>query len=513
MAEPCSIKSTTGRWILVATLLATGTGFLMGTAVAVALPAIQSYFDVGITGIQWVINAQLLCLAALLLLGGALGDRYGRKRVFMLGMSVFAAGALLSWTAATTIGLLIFFQVIIGIGAALMIPQSLAIINICFVESERGQAIGLWAGLSGGIAALGPWVGGWVTENYGWQAIFLIPVILLVSTLIVTNKVVPESKNPEAQRLDWRGTLLILLGLFGIAYGLISGPATGWSSPLILISLIGGTTAIVSFFFVERRQAEPLVPLQIFREPLVLGANIVTFFVYFALNGIIIFLTLNMQQVQGLSPSAAGLALLPPIVIITFLSGPAGKLADRIGPRLQMILGPALVATGTTLFATTGVNADYFRHFLPGLILIGTGMALVIAPLTKSALHVKPEFSGVASGFNNTISRIAAMMAVVILGVIMLSVFTAQLGTAVADSALNPEQQAQILNQSDKLGGIVIPDTFDQAAYGAARNAISGSFVSAFRWAMGVSAALALIGAIVSARTIRNPKSENSQQQ
>jgi EmrB/QacA subfamily drug resistance transporter len=399
--------------------------------------------------------------------------------------------------------MLVAFQALQGVGSALMVPQSLAIINACFAENERGQAIGLWAGLSGGIAALGPWLGGWLVETFSWQAVFFMTVPISFVALVIAVLFVPESRNPGARKLDWWGTLLILLGLLGIAYGLISGPVAGWTTPLVLVGLIGGPIAIIFFVIVELRQSHPLVPLHIFKRVLVAGANTVTLFLYFALNGVIFFSVLNLQQVQGYSPARAGLGLLPPIVLITFFAGPAGSLADRIGPRLQMIMGPIIVAAGMALLTTGGVDASYFRHFLPGMVLFGIGMALVIAPLTKSALAVEPEFSGAASGVNNAISRIAALMAVAVLGAVVISAFTAHLNSTLDASSLTREERVQILSQSDKLGGISIPDSFDESARQSATNAVRESFIFGFRWAMWVSAALALIGAFVSYIRIR----------
>jgi EmrB/QacA subfamily drug resistance transporter len=510
MIGGCSLRSASGRWILLATLLASSTAFLMGTAVSVALPTIQSHFNTSITGIQWVVNAQLLALASLLLVGGSLGDHLGRKRVFLSGIVLFAVGALLSGLAAKSIGLLITFQAVQGIGAALMIPQSLAIINACFVEHERGQAIGLWAGLSGGIAALGPWLGGWVVETFGWQAVFLMALPLLALTLIVTLVFVPENRDPDARRLDWFGAVFILLGLLGIAYGLIVGPVSGWGTETVLISLIGGIIAIIAFIIIELRIAEPLVPLQMLKKPLVAGANAVTLFLYFALNGVIFFLVLRLQQVHGYSPTTAGLSMLPPIVIITFLAAPAGALADRIGPRLQMILGPTIVAAGMALLAVGGPDAGYVRNFMPGLILFGLGMALAIAPLTKSALAVDPQLSGAASGFNNSVSRIAALLAIAALGAIVLSTFSARLSDTLTSSGLTQENQGQILAQSDKLGGIDIPDNFDRNAQESAGLAIRESFVYGFRWAMVVCAVLALSGAFISFFSIHSPPHSRS---
>ena len=386
-----------------------------------------------------------------------------------------------------------------------MIPQSLAIINACFTENHRGRAIGLWAGLSGGIAALGPWLGGWLVETFSWQAVFFMTVPLSILAVAVTAVFIPENRNPDARKLDWWGTLLIFLGLFGIAYGLISGPVVGWHTMLVLISLASGIVAIILFILIELRQSEPLVPLHIFRNPLVAGANTVTFFLYFALNGVIFFLVLNLQQIQGYSPAIAGIGLLPPIVLITFLAGPAGALSDRIGPRLQMVSGPMIVAFGIALLTIGGTEASYFKHFLPGLMLFGIGMALVIAPLTKSALFVEPQYSGSASGVNNSVSRIAALMAVAVLGAIVISSFTTQLNNAISTSGLMPDEQRQILSQSDKLGAIVIPDTFDDTARILATDTVRESFIYGFRWAMGISAALALAGAFISFITIHNP--------
>jgi EmrB/QacA subfamily drug resistance transporter len=476
----------------------------MGTAVIVALPTIQIHFSTTITGIQWVVNAHLLSLAALLLIGGSLGDHFGRKRIFISGIAIFATGAILSGLSRT-IGQLIAFQALQGMGSALMIPQSLAIINACFAENQRGRAIGLWAGLSGGIAALGPLLGGWLVETFSWQAVFFMAVPLSILVVTAAAIFIPESRDPGARKLDWWGTLFIFLGLLGIAYGLISGPVAGWHRIFILTSLFGGVVATILFVLIELRRPEPLVPLHIFRNPLVAGANAVTFFLYFALNGVFFFLILNLQQIQGYSPVRAGMGLLPPIVLITFLAGPAGALADRIGPRLQMVLGPLIVASGIALLTISGTEASYFVHFLPGLILFGLGMALVIAPLTKSALFVEPQFSGSASGVNNSVSRMAALMAVAVLGAITISTFAIQLKDAISASSLTQEEQRQILSQSDKLGGIVIPDTFDETARMLARKAIRESFVYGFRWAMTINAALALIGAAVSLVTIHGP--------
>jgi EmrB/QacA subfamily drug resistance transporter len=414
------------------------------------------------------------------------------------------AGALSA--LSPSIGLLIGLQAVQGIGAGLMIPQSLALINACFPENERGRAIGLWAGMSGAISTLGPWVGGWLVQSLSWRAVFFMNVPLCIAVIILSTIYVPKTQTLSGHRLDWKGTCLVFIGLLGLAYGLMSGPSDGWSNTLIISSLTVGAVALAGFVLVESRVDDPLVPFLIFKIPLVAGANLATLFLYFALNGSVFFMVLNFQQVQGYSPLFSGLGLLPSIVLITFLSGPAGTLADRIGPRLQMILGPFVVACGMAWLMTADVNANYFKTFLPGLALFGLGMSMVIAPLTKSALSVQPELSGVASGVNNAVARVAALLAVALLGAIILSVFQSHLGSTIGSSALSPDQQRQILEQSTKLGAIVVPTDFDAAARQTSLAAVKESFVYGFRWIMALNALLALAAATISAFTIHNPE-------
>jgi MFS family permease len=437
-----------------------------------------------------------------MLIGGSLGDHFGRKRLFLLGMVLFAGGALISGFA-WSIGVLIAFQALQGVGSAMMVPQSLAIINACFLESERGRAIGVWAGISGGIAALGPWVGGILVENLGWPAVFWMTVPVVLIALGVAARFIPENRDAERGGLDWIGTFLILAGLLGVVYGLIGGPIYGWREPLVLVGLIGGGAAVAAFLSVETRVDSPLIPMRIFRKPLVVGANAVTVLMYFTFSGIILFTVLNLQQIQGYSPTEAGLGLLPPIVIITFLAAPSGMLADRVGPRPQMIAGPLLLSVGALLLATGGANATYSRHFLPGLASVGFGMALAIPPITKSALSVEPGLSGSASGVNNAASRIAGLLAVAVLGAVMVSTFASKLGDLIEASPLPEEARSQILRQYDRLGGIAVPESFNDSARAAALSAVRPAFVSAFRTVMLICAGLTATGSVVSALTIR----------
>jgi len=504
MAQQCSLRNARGRWVLAATMLASSTVFLMGTAVTVALPAIQTYFATGVTSLQWIVNANLLLLSSLLLAGGSLGDQLGRKLVFLPGMAVFSCGAVLSGLA-TSVPMLIAFQAIQGIGSAFMVPQTLAIINDCFPEDERGQAIGLWAGLSGGVTAFGPWLGGLLVQELSWRAVFFMAVPISAVAFILSAMFIPRGERSATPRIDWQGTLLIFLGLFGVAYAFITGPNGGWNNLPVLLALGVGLACVVLFAFAERRQPQPLLPLRLFRNPLVAGANTVTLFLYSALNAIIFFTVLNLEQLQGYSPTMAGLRLLPPTALITILAGPAGALADRIGPRLQMIVGPLLVALGSAALASAGRQASYIANFLPGLALFGLGMSLVIAPLTKSALWVEQRLSGAASGTNNAVSRVAAVMAIAVVGAIVISAFSTRLAETMSASTLNRTQQAQILTQSNALAGIKIPDSFDQQDRLVAQRAVGNAFAYGFRWAMWVSSGLALAAAVTSFLTIRSP--------
>jgi EmrB/QacA subfamily drug resistance transporter len=503
-AGVCSLHEAGGRRVLAATVTASAGAFLLN-GVGVALPTIQSRFNTQVAGLQWVVNANLLALASLIMLGGILGDRFGRKRVFILGMGIFCLGALLSGLAAT-LPLLIAFQAVQGVGAGLTIPQSLAIISACFPENERGQAIGLWAGLAGAIAALGPSLGGWLVDTLSWRAVFFLPVPFVAASILITAAYIPETRRSILGKLDWRGAVLLLAGLGGLSYGFIDVPQSGWDAVPVLAGLGAGVLALALFVLVESRAAAPLMPFGIFRVPLVSGANVITFLVYFGLNGLFYFTILNLQQVQGYSATVAGLAILPPTVIITFLAGPAGALADRIGLRMQMIMGPLLVAAGAALLASGSLDAGYFRGFFPGLVLFGLGMAILIAPVTKSALAVATHLSGTASGVNNAVGRVAGVMAIAVLGVVILSTFSTHLGSSLDGSGLDGATKTTITSQANKLGGITLPDGLDEAERLAARRAIDGSFIYGYRWVMGVCAGLALAGATVAFFTIRGPR-------
>jgi EmrB/QacA subfamily drug resistance transporter len=496
--------------ILTATIIASGMAFLDGTVVNIAVPSIQNSFHAAFDKLLWVLNAFPLFLASFLLISGSFSDRYGRKRIFVSGILLFSIASFIC-AISGSVTMLAIARALQGLGAAMMIPGSLAIINLTVPHERRGRAIGLWSGFAGGIAAIGPFVGGWLVQHFSWHAIFYINLPLGLAAFLLAIYAVPESRNENAKSLDWWGTLFILMGLFGISYGLISAPRISWHNPTVLVSLIVGVLSLIVFYFVEKRASQPLVPLTIFKSKLVLGSNLVTLFLYFALNGIIFFITLNMQQVQGLSPIYAGLALLPSILIITFLSGYGGTISDRIGPRLPMILGPLIVAAGMGSLILPGTHSNYFTSFMPGLILFGLGMSMVIAPLTKSALSVPEYYSGSASGINNAVARTASLLAIAILGAVAIPVFSRNLAANIQHANMQSVQKQEIVSQAIKLGGIDIPSDFSAASKTAATETIKQSFVHTFRIVMGINALLALLAGILSFIFIRPEKDKQQE--
>jgi EmrB/QacA subfamily drug resistance transporter len=502
-------KTLAGKLILSATILASGMAFLDSSVVNIAIPTIQTKLNATITGIQWIVNGYTLMLCALILISGALGDRFGRRKIFLYGIILFIISSFLC-SISQSINQLIIFRIIQGIGGAMMVPGSLSIINITFEEKTRGRAIGLWSGFAGGVAALGPLAGGWLVQYFGWPSIFYINIPLGLIAILLTLRFVPESRNDESTKIDILGSFLIFLSLLGIAYGLISVPDLGWGNPLIILSLLTGVISFICFVITEKNSKEPLVPFAIFKSPLVVGANLATLFLYFALSGVIFFLVLNFQQIQHYSPVIAGLGMLPTIILITFLSGFGGSIADKIGPRIPMILGPLIVSLGMFLLTLPGTHANYFLQFLPGLILFGLGMSLVIAPLTKSALAVESKYSGAASGVNNAVARIAGLLAVALLGLIVVTLFEGQLLQKITAAPMSDIAKHQIMIQQDKLGGIEIPQSFNSQTKQTAQNSIDTSFIYGFRWAMGINAALALLSSIISFFTIHNKKTKQT---
>ncbi|GGQ69161.1 DHA2 family efflux MFS transporter permease subunit [Couchioplanes azureus] len=416
--EPGQVRyrSAAGRWVLVATVLGSSLAFIDGTVVNIALPAIGRDLGADAAGLQWTVNGYALSLAALILLGGSLGDRYGRKRVFAVGVAWFAAASLLCGVAPTT-ELLVGARVLQGIGGALLTPGALAILEASFVPGDRSRAIGAWSGLGGIGGALGPFLGGWLVEVADWRLIFLINVPIAALVLVVTARHVPESRNPAAAReLDVTGVLTGAAGLGGLTYGFTAWPAQGPGNPAVLASLAVGALGMAGFVVAEHRSRHPMLPLDLFRSRAFTGANLVTFLVYAALGGVFFLVVLNLQVVAGFSPLAGGLALLPITVLMLLLSARAGGLARRIGPRIPMTAGPLVCAAALVWLSRVGPAASYPADVLPPVIVFGLGLSLLVAPLTATALGALDDaHAGVASGVNNAVARAAGLLAVAIL--------------------------------------------------------------------------------------------------
>jgi EmrB/QacA subfamily drug resistance transporter len=418
MADDALIRyrSSTGRWVLLATVLGSSLAFVDATVVNIALPAIGRSLESDAAGLQWTINGYALSLASLILLGGSLGDRYGRKRIFLIGVTWFAAASLLCGLAPN-IELLIAARVLQGIGGALLTPGALAILEASFAREDRARAIGAWSGLGGIGGALGPFLGGWLVEAGSWRYIFLINVPLALIVLLVTARHVPESRNPAAARhFDATGVLTGAIGLGGLTYGFTAWPMRGPGDPIVLAALVVGVAGLVSFVLAERRSREPMVPLRIFRTTAFAGANLVTLLVYAANGGVFFLVVINLQVVAGFTPLASGIAMLPVTVLMLLLSARSGALGQRIGPRIPMTVGPLVCAAALVLMSMIGSDADYLTDVLPAVIVFGLGLSLLVAPLTSTALgSLDDAYAGIASGVNNAVARAASLLSVAIL--------------------------------------------------------------------------------------------------
>jgi EmrB/QacA subfamily drug resistance transporter len=428
-STPPTLRSAAGRGTLLATVLGSALVFLDGTVVGIALPAIAGDLGATSAGLQWTVNGYALTLAALLLLGGSLGDRFGRRRVFLIGTVAFAAASVLCALAPTT-GLLVAARALQGVGGALLTPGSLAILQATFTGNDRAKAIGAWSGLGGAVGAVAPFLGGWIVEQAGWRWVFGINLPLAALVVVVALRWVPESSDPRAPaRLDVLGTALAAVGLGALTWALTAWSEEGALTPVVTGTGVVGLAALAAFVVAESRSDHPALPLGLFRWRPFAAVNAATLLVYAALSGLFFFLPVTLQVVTGWSPLAAGVASLPVTLLMLLLSAQGGALGARIGPRIPMTVGPLLAGAGAVLLAGIGPGADYVADVLPGVLAVGAGLVLTVAPLTSTALAAAPDhLAGVASATNNAVARVAGLLAVAVLPLV------AGVGTGLSDA-------------------------------------------------------------------------------
>jgi EmrB/QacA subfamily drug resistance transporter len=492
-SAPCAPGAE--RWIFAATILASSLVFIDGTVVNVALPQLQRAFDATIFQTQWVVESYALFLATLLLLGGVAGDRYGRRRVFSIGVFVFAVAS--AWCAfAHSIDELILARAVQGIGGALLVPGSLAILGASFPQERRGKAIGIWSGYTAIAGALGPVLGGWLIDHFSWRWAFLLNIPLAIAVLAITHWRVGESRDPVAPALDWTGAALATAGIGALVFGLIEAAQRGWADPWIVGAFVSSAIALAAFALLESRVPSPMLPPRVFRSRNFTGANVLTLLLYAALGGGLFFLPLDLIQVHGYSATAAGAALLPLVIIMFVLSGWAGGLVDRYGARLPLVVGPSIAAAGFALFAVSGVGGSYWTTFFPPIVVLGLGMGVCVAPLTTTVMNaLDTSLAGVASGINNAMSRVAGLLAIALFGIVMNYVFCTHLQQHLDAIALPPDVLHAITAERAKLGAMQIPQTLDPTLRKALQEAVAESFVAGFRCVMSISALLALASA------------------
>lgn len=501
-AAPCTKAQR--RWILAATILGSSMVFIDGTVVNVALPALQANLNATAVDVQWVVEAYALFLAALLLLGGSLGDHLGRRRIYAIGVVVFAAAS--AWCGlAPNISQLIIARAVQGIGGALLVPGSLAIISASFPEAERGRAFGTWSGSTAITSAMGPVIGGWLIDNVSWRAVFFVNLPLALIVLALVWFFVPESGDEEEKgKLDLKGAALATFSMGGIVFGLIESSRLGFKSPVVLIALIGGVLMAAAFVFIEARVKSPMMPLTLFRSVNFTGANLLTLFLYAALSGTLFFLPLNLIQVQGYTATAAGAATLPFILIMFLLSRWSGGLVKRYGSRLPLIIGPMIAAAGFALFMRPGVGGSFWTTFFPAVVVLGIGMAVSVAPLTTTVMNsVKENRAGIASGVNNAMSRTAGLLSVAVLGLIMFHTFNACLDRRLDQTAVPVELRRVLDSQRARLAAIEIPPDANEQTRQVIKQAIDECFVQGFRRVMLLGAALGLMSSLMAWLIIR----------
>jgi len=505
-SAPCLEKAR--PWVLAATILGSSMAFIDSTVVNVALPALQSDLHATVVDVQWVIESYGLFLAALILVGGALGDSFGRRAMFMLGVAGFAVTSA-GCGFSSTIKSLLIWRSVQGIAAAFLVPGSLAIISSTFDVESRGKAIGTWAGFTTITTALGPVLGGWLIEHASWHWVFFINLPIAALVFVISVWYVPESRSSDTKSIDWLGAAIATLGLAALVYGFLESPILGWNHLRVTGSLVFGFAALVLFVWVEERVATPMVPLKLFQSAKFSGANLLTLFLYAALGIFFFLFPLNFIQIQKYSATATGAAALPMILLMFLLSRWSGGLITRYGSKIPLIVGPLIAAAGFLLFALPGVRAQYWTAFFPAFMVLGLGGAITVAPLTTVVMDsVGQERAGTASGINNAVARVAGVLSVAVLGAVMVATFAHALRELLAGLNLSAHMRQELESNVARLGSLGAPSEADPQTMTTIRFAVVRAFIYGFRLIMVICAGLAIASAGVAWRKMPSRSAE-----
>ena len=497
------------RLTLVACILGSGMVFLDGTVVNVALPALQVDLGADLPGQQWVVEAYMLTLSSLLLVGGSLDDLFDRRSVFAVGVAGFGVTSV-ACAAAPSIEVLIAARALQGVAGALLVPSSLAIIMATFPPAERARAIGTWTAWTGISTVIGPLGGGALVQAASWRWIFLLNVPFVLITLVLIARAVPHTASARTDaRVDWLGGGLCAVGLSGVVVALIEQQRLGWGDPLVAGGALGGALALVLFVLHERRTPEPMMPLELFRSRNFTVGNIGTLTLYAGLGGALFFVAIYLQQVASYTPVEAGAAFLPFTVLMFLLSRRMGALADRIGPRLFMGLGPIVAGAGLLLLLRVGEEAPYASEVLPGVLVFALGMSFTVAPLTAAVLAaVEDRRAGIASGVNNAIARIAGLLAIAVIGAFVASAFGSSVDERLAGTRLSADARAAVAEAKKRSLATEPADRLRGAERARVRDALAESSTTAFHVGLGIGGFLMIAGGVVALAAIENPRRE-----
>jgi EmrB/QacA subfamily drug resistance transporter len=506
---PVSLGSSEGKWIMTATILASAMAFIDATALNVVLPALQKSLNATGADLFWLLNAYLLMLASLILIGGSLGDKLGRKKIYMIGILIFIAGSA-ACGFAPDVQLLIACRVVQGIGGALMIPGSLSLISSSIEEREKGKAIGTWSAVTTIVTLGGPILGGALADAGLWRYIFFINVPIGIVALIILWKKVAESKEADADpALDYPGVIMTALGLALLTFGFLRIPAVGFNNWQVYLALAFGLLLLIVFIFTEKKSRHPMMPLHLFTNRTFSGTNLLTFFLYAGLGSGMLFLSLDLVQAQGYSQLESGLTFLPFTLLMIAVARPAGSYADKSGPRLFLIAGPAMVGAGLLILSFVGQTkgpSAYWTTFFPGVLVLGLGMSFTVAPLTTAVMRsVSDQFSGTASGINNAMTRISNVFANAIFGALAVLLFTGALTGRLSHLPLGAEVKEASIAQSVNLGNAKPPMNINAHDKDLIILSYRESFIDTYAVIMRLSAGLAFLGALMAVLFVRNP--------